>query len=108
MIDEDEAAENKNSLIIGSSVVEESEVTDKDEATHDSIPFIIGGIIILILFNVLVLVLTKRRKRGTRGRQEMKTPSTDLGIQTANLRNEIDENSLYGPRDTIYLDEVDI
>ena len=73
----------------------ESEETENNEATENWNPLIIGGsvagIVILVLVIVLVLVLTRRRKRAS----------------SANQREEKDENPIYGPRDTIYLDEVD-
>ena len=73
----------------------ESEETENNEATENWNPLIIGGsvagIVILVLVIVLLLVLTRRRKRAS----------------SANQRDEKDENPIYGPRDTIYLDEVD-
>ena len=49
-----------------------------------------SGIVIIILVLVVALVLTKRRKRASK----------------ANLRKDTDVNPIYGPRETIYVDEV--
>ena len=57
-------------------------------------PLIIGGtvvgVLIIALVVVVALVLMKRRKRASK----------------ANQRKDIDENPIYGPRETIYVDEV--
>ena len=71
---------------------EETDFTDTDEEAENKSILIIGGsiagIVIFVLVLALVLVLTKRRTR----------PST---------ANQKDDNPIYGPRDTIYVDEVD-
>ena len=57
-------------------------------------PLIIGGtvvgVLIIALVVVVALVLTKKMKRASK----------------ANQRKDTDVNPIYGPRETIYVDEV--
>ena len=49
----------------------------------------VGGVLLLLVIVIAVVVLIKRRR-----------------VARANKRDSRDENPIYGPRETVYVDEV--